>query len=433
MASGTTGRMGWYHGWNIVAVAVLAQIAANGLAINSMSLFLGGWAKDLHSPISQLLIAIVPLAFVAAVASPVVGTLVDKYPARPLFGAGLAGIALFCLGISFVNATWQIWVLYGAIFPVSLCLCTSITANAVVSRWFVRRLGVALGITAFGVGIAGAILPPVIAWVMPVIGWRLLWRFAGIIIGLIVLPLVVWVVRDKPSERDGTYYLTGGSGTHVHHGHGASASNLGWMDILKRRNFWLIVICFLPMLSLFGGVQQNIAPIATSYGLKQETAGLLLAIFSMTGVAAMLMTGFLSDRYGNRLPLAGLTALSAAGGLIIGYGHGFVALAVGVGLVGVANGMWTLLPAAMALEFGASGVGRAFGALMLFLPINSFAPSLIAKVQENTGSYGPAMLGLAAITLLGGTLVLLMREKHGGHATPEEREAALEEVPNPIP
>lgn len=29
----------WYHGWNIVAVAVLSQIAANGLAINSMSLF----------------------------------------------------------------------------------------------------------------------------------------------------------------------------------------------------------------------------------------------------------------------------------------------------------------------------------------------------------------------------------------------------------
>jgi sugar phosphate permease len=308
-----------------------------------------------------------------------------------------------------------------------------VTANAVVSRWFVRRLGIALGITAFGVGIAGVILPPVIAWVMPLIGWRLLWRFAGLITAFIVLPLTLWIVRDRPGERDGTYYLTGADGASAHHRHGAGQGNLGWMDILKRRNFWLIVICFLPMLSLYGGVQQNIAPIAASYGLKQESAGLLLSIFSFAGVAAMLVTGMLSDRFGNRLPLAGLTALSAAGGLVIGYGHGFLALAVGAGLVGVANGMWTLLPAAMALEFGASGVGRAFGALMLFIPLNSFAPSLIAKTAESSGSYGPAMLVIAAITLVGGALVLLMREKRGGHATPEEREAALEEVPNPIP
>lgn len=69
---------------------------------------------------------------------------------------------------------------------------------------------------------------------------------------------------------------------------------------------------------------------------------------------------------------------------------------------------------------------------MLFLPINSAAPAIVAKLRETTGSYSPAMLGLGAICLVGGALVLLMREKRGGHLTPTEKEAALEEALNPI-
>jgi MFS family permease len=421
---------GWYHGWNIVAALVLSQIAANGLAINSMSLFLDKWAKDLNSPISQLLLAMLPLALVASLAAPLVGVLADKYPARWLLGIGLAGITVFCLAVSAINATWQLWVLYGAIFPISLCLCTSVTANAVVSRWFVRRVGLALGLTAFGVGLAGAILSPIIAAAMPAIGWRGVWLAGGLMIGFVVLPLVVWVVRDRPCERDGFLYLTGAETRRLHHGHGAGG-DLRWLDIARRKNFWLIVACFLPMLALYGGIQQNLAPIAASHGLAPETAGLLLSIFSVSHVVSTVLMGMASDRFGNRLPLAGLSAGAAAGGILVGYGGSLPVLIAGVFLIGVSGGIWTLLPAAMGAEFGADRVGRAFGALMIFIPINAVAPSGIAKIQEATGSYGPALVGLGVICLIGGGLVLLMRERRGGSATTAEIEAAVEEAVRP--
>jgi MFS family permease len=426
-------RGGWYHGWNIVAVAVLSQIAANGLAINAMSLFLHDWARDLHAPISQLLLAMLPLAIVAAVSSPVIGALADKYPARWLFAAGLVGIVAFCFLMSMITATWQLIALYGLVFPISLSLCTSITANAVVSRWFVRRIGLALGITAFGVGIAGAVLPPVIAEVMPAIGWRGIWRAAAAITGLVVLPLVLWVVRDKPTERDGLHYLTsdGGAPARHGHGHGGGASDLRWKDIVKRKNFWLLVICFVPIVALYGSTQQNFAPIAASHGFDQKTAGMLLAIFSISHVVATLVLGLVSDKFGNRLPLAGLSVLIAVGAVLVGYGGSLPALVVGAALIGFTGGLWTLLPAAAAVEFGAAGVGRAFGMLMLFIPINAATPALVAKIKEATGSYGPGLLTLAAICLAGGVAVLFMREKRGGHATAAEKEAALEEGVNP--
>jgi MFS family permease len=433
-SAGAPSRRGWYHGWNIVAVAVLSQIAANGMAINSMSLFLHDWARDLHAKQSELLLAMLPLAIVAAVSSPIIGALADKRPARLLFAAGLAGISVFCLLMSVVNATWQIWALYGLVFPVSLSLCTSITANAVVSRWFVKRIGLALGITAFGVGIGGAVLPPIIAEVMPAIGWRGVWRAAGLLTAFVVLPLVMWVVRDRPTERDGLDYLSSGHGATRHHGHGhgGGAGGLRLVDIIKRRNFWLLVVCYLPIVALYGAIQQNMAPIAASHGFDAKVAGMLLLAFSVSHMLSTLLLGLASDRFGNRLPLACLGVLIALGAAFLAYGEGLPALVVAAVLVGFTGGLWTLLPAAAAVEFGASGVGRAFGALMFFIPLNAVAPSVMARVKEATGSYMPALLGLSAICIVGSIAILFMREKRGGHPSGAEKEAALEEAVSPL-
>src|SRR5580658_7368218 len=83
---------GWYYGWNIVAVAILSQIAANGLTYNAFSLFVHDWSKDLHAPISQLQLAVAAMALFAALTAPIIGTFADKYPARRLFAVGLMGI-----------------------------------------------------------------------------------------------------------------------------------------------------------------------------------------------------------------------------------------------------------------------------------------------------------------------------------------------------
>lgn len=432
--SGASRQRGWYYGWNVVLATIVSQITANGLGINSVSLFLRGWARDLHTPASQLLLAIPALGAAVAIASPVMGILADKYPARWLFGLGLAGIATFSLAMSAVTATWQIWALYGSLFPISITLCTTLVSNAVVSRWFDRRVGLALGLSAVGVGISGVILPPLIAAVMPDIGWRGVWRAAGLLTGLVVLPLVVWVVRDRPAAREGSEATNGENAGRAHHGHGrpVDEGDLRWIDILARRTFWLLVLCFIPIVGLYFGTLQNLAPIVASHGFDVKTAGMLLAILALFHVIATPLLGLVSDRFGNRLPLAGLAALALAGAGLVGYGPNLASLAIGVALIGFCGGVWTLIAAAVVVEFGAGGVGRAFGALLFCLPVNAAAATFIARTQEATGSYGPALLGLGVFCLVAAVSALLIHEKRGGHAGPAEREAALEDAPNPI-
>jgi MFS family permease len=164
---------GWYHGWNIVAVCIVSQVAANGLTYNAFSLFLRDWSRELHAPISRLQLAVAVMVLLAALISPVVGALADKYPARRLFACGLLGMSLFYLAVSMATAAWQLLTLYGLLAPLSLTLSTAIPANALISRWFVRRLGLALGLSAFGIGMAGVLLPPVVAVILPTVGWRM--------------------------------------------------------------------------------------------------------------------------------------------------------------------------------------------------------------------------------------------------------------------
>jgi MFS family permease len=409
--SGSGQRLDWYYGWNIVAVCVLAGIAASALPINAFSLFLAGWAADLHVTLSTLQLGIGGCGLGCAVVSPVIGLIADKYPGRWLISLGLALMALFCLGISAVTALWQYIVLYTVLLPVALTLSTSLLANAMVSRWFVRRLGLALSVTAVGLGMAGVVMPPIVAAAMPDLGWRGIWRTGAIVIAVLILPLVIAVLRERPSEKDGAYYLTGDGAAVPHHGHGG-ATDLRWRDIFRRRNFWMLIVVYVPMLALYGGAGQNIAPIATSRGLSPQTAGVLLSLFSVSQLAATLLAGVLSDRVGNRLPLAGFAFATAIGGVFVALGGGAVSLGVGIILAGIGGSFWPLIAASAATEFGVGAVGRVFGLVMFFLPLVISAPFAVAKAKESTGTYTAALLVMAAVAVAGGLVcLLLMREQ----------------------
>jgi MFS family permease len=406
-------RLGWYYGWNIVAGCVVAGIAASALPINAFSLFLAGWSADLHVPLSTLQIGIGGCGLGCALVSPLIGLIADKYSGRWLISIGLALMALFCLGISSVTAVWQYIALYALLLPVGLTLSTSLLANSMVSRWFVRRLGLALSITAVGLGMAGVVMPPIVAAAMPDLGWRGIWRTGGIIIAVLVLPLVIAVLREKPREKDGSYYLTGADGGAAvpPHSHGGK-SDLRWRDIFKRRNFWLLIVVYVPMLALYGGAGQNIAPIATSRGLSAETAGVLLSLLSVSQLAATMLAGVMSDRLGNRLPLAVFAFATAVGGVFVAFGAGSVTLGIGIILAGFGGSFWPLIAASAAAEFGAGAVGRVFGLVMFFLPLVISAPFAVAKARESTGSYTLALLVMAFIAVVGGlACLLLMREQ----------------------
>jgi MFS family permease len=403
---------GWYYGWNIVGVLMLSQVAANSLTYNSFSMFLNGWSNDLGAPISRFTLAITAMILVASPVSPVVGALADKYPPRRLFAAGLLGMAGIFVAMSFVTRPWHVLALYG-LTAVPLTLCTAVPANAVISRWFVRRLGLALGLSAFGIGLGGVAFPPLVAELLPVLGWRGIWRAGAAVIVFVVLPIVVLVLRDRPTEREGLHYLVSdGAPSPAHsHGHGASgAGGPGWREVLSRRNFWILVAVYLSIMGAGGAFTLNIVPFALTRGIGDKTASVLLSIMSIAHVVAALGLGMLADRFGNRVPLSGLALAVAAGIAVLAVGESLPVLMIGAALVGFNSGVFTPLASAISAEFGPQGFGRAFGLAMFFLPFGTPFAFILARTQEGTGSYLPAMIGFIVLLCIAALLGLLLKE-----------------------
>lgn len=402
-------RLGWYHGWNVVAGSILASIALMSLAINSLSLFLADWSRELGAPISTLQLAITGFGIACAVVSPFAGTLVDRWPGRPIFAFGFALLVLAELGVSFMSQTWQLLAVYIVVFPVAFMLL-SLAGTACVMRWFVRRRGLAIALTSAGLGLSGMIVPPLVAAVMPDMGWRGVWRAGAIAIALVVAPLVTFIMRASPDGRDDAHYITPEDAPALNDAPILEPS-FRWLDILVRSEFWLIVLTGLTMLSLYGAVTQNLAPIAVQKGLAIQAAGGLLSVLFATQLLFTLLGGVLSDRFGNRWPFAGFALATAAGAVIVSQAHGLGAMGVGVALAGIGCAFYPLLASAIAGAFGAGGFGRAYGLASGILCLAGLAPFAIARSQELTGAYDAALLTLAGLVLAAAALcALLLRE-----------------------
>ena len=231
-------RLGYYYGWNIVIACVLSQLAALGVTVNCFSLFVHGWSAEFHTPVSQLALAIALLSLGCSVVATPAGVAIEKRPARWVFGLGLAAIVLAMVMVGFATAGWQIVAVYAVVLPAAVTFSSAIPAQALVTRWFVRKRATAMGLCAFGLALAGVVFPPIITQLLPTLGWReTWWLFAGLI-GLVIGPLVLFILRDRPTPEEAIFYIPAEA-------HEPPGPGVPFRAVLSRPRFWVILAVFL--------------------------------------------------------------------------------------------------------------------------------------------------------------------------------------------
>jgi MFS family permease len=409
----------WYHGWNVVALCVLVQIAALGLTLNCFSLFLHDWTREFGMPVSDFALGISIFSLGCALVAPFAGLAADRVPARWLLSAMLLALALFHLALSFANGGWQVVALYAVLLPVAVTLSSGIPSQTIVSRWFVRRVGLAMGLTAFGLALAGVLFPSLIVVLLPLYGWRVVWRLFAGLIALGVLPMVLLGMRDRPGPAEGTFYVDPASSPPVASAQDAAQTWLTVRQVFARRNFWVIVGTFVPIQCASISMTVNLTPIVVSHGFTPRVAGLMIAVLSISALVAKLAAGAAADRFGNRRPMI-VVAILCAGGLaaLINAAGNLPLMTLAFVLLGLSAGVWTLLASATAAEFGRAQFGRAFGLVCMFPPVASLAPPLVARLREDTGSYTPGLSVLLGLAVGAALVASRLREAPVAHKTP---------------
>lgn len=315
------------------------------------------------------------------------GWLVDRFGPRKLMIAGIlmAGVALLGLGSVATLGFFYFFYFFNALGYV----CGGPLPNQVLlTQWFDKSRGKAMGIAYIGIGVGGAVVPWISHSLVQHFGWQAALRLLGLLILVISLPLAFFVREPRASKRPEIQTK--------------SAASLG--GAFKSVPFYLLTLGSMCSIAAVSGTQQNLKLFLTfdaHYG--QGEAARILSLVLASSVAGRLLMGWLADRFAKKHVMV-LIYLIVAGAIpflfVSGSPRMMNAFAVlfGIGL----GGDYMIVPLITAEIFDVALLGRLLGVILTAGGIaDAVAPWIVGYARDATGSYERGFLFLIAISLLG--------------------------------
>ena len=188
-----------FYGWVVVGVSTAVNTLAWG-ARSTFALFYVAMLDEFawgRGP-TALGYSLSWLCFV--VFAPIAGWLHDRWGARAIVTLGglLLGVALALTGQ--VTSLTQYYLSFGVLGAAGIAGIV-IPSTTIVTRWFVRSRGTAMGVLSAGTAGSAIAFYPVNAWLIDTFGWRMaLVAFGGIVAAASVA--LVPFYRDPPADDD---------------------------------------------------------------------------------------------------------------------------------------------------------------------------------------------------------------------------------------
>ena len=391
-----------FFGWSIVGFTFMTQFTVGGMFYTY---------GVLQKPLSEALEVerfAVSLAFslqtlVVAVLSPWVGKLIVRTPIRRLLAIGVAALVVGFVAFGQVRNLLHLFLAFGLVLALASTLIGALPSNAMIANWFIKRRGTALGISQFGISISGAVMVPIVSWLVETQGWRWAVTSMGLALGAVLIPLVWKFAIFRPEERG--LQPDGRAMAEAVDEPLESASAWTFARALRDRRIWLLVAIVGPSFFGVGAVLLALHAHITDMGLSAAQASSVVALATLMAALAKPLFGGLADVLSKRLMmvvslvvqvagLALIVTLENVGGLMV------AAFLFGLGY-GAAMPMWTVFIGAL---FGRGAFARVMGLMTPLTTVFSLLGFPFASlVFDMAGSYLPAF-----VTVIGGLFVSMV-------------------------
>ncbi len=403
-----------HYSWVIVAVLAVVQIFGSSIffVAGVMVAPLSDEGGDFGWNVSIIGAGIAVYYLASAIYAPISGHLGDRFGARRMMLAGIVMYGLGMASLAFVTEIWQFFLFY-SMFMSATASITMVPLMASITGWFRRRLGVGIGILWAVGGIGTAILAPLIADMLDVVGWRNTFLYLGI--GGSSIMLLVWpFIRSKPADIGIEPYGTRDTDPRPTPMSPAMTKlRLKVFNQHMRRThaFWDLPLIHGLGCAGHGIVLIFVVPAAVEQGISLTSAAYILSILSLVSILSRLGAPILAEIHGPRklmvasLLIQGLTVpiLFVAGDLWVFY---LFAVVFGFGF----GGEWTSYLEINRRYFGDGPMGGAYGWQMTGAMVGHAVTTALAGLVlfATDGSYFTLFALSAAFSLTGVVVIALL-------------------------
>jgi MFS family permease len=372
----------------LVALTFAMNLVARGVP-ETFAVFLLPVQKGLGVSRADITLTYSVYMIAYGVSGPLAGQLVDRLGARVAYSFGLLSLGSGYLLAGFATELWHYLVTVGLLGGLGAAALGMIVASALLSRWFMTRIGSIMSLPYAAIGAGMLMLPPL----TQVLISRYDWRIAHMVLGagvLATLPLVMllplgrmsagsqeWRALRKAaaSSASGPWRISAAARTSAFWGLFAAYlfTSIAAYSVMPHSVAYLIELGFAPLFA------------ASAFGL----AGMLSAI----GIIAI---GWLSDRFGRRqtATLSYLSTITGVVALLSVSGYPTVVLVYAfVFFFGLMQGARGPIIVAMVATLFPGGVGAVYGTLSVAQGVGAgFGSWFSGYLYEVTGSYTASFL-----------------------------------------
>jgi MFS family permease len=389
--------------WSIVAASSLAMVAsqgpinvfATGIFIKPISLELGFGRGDIGTAIGIS-------SIMTAVASPFFGRLIDRYGVRTPLAISIVLFALTTASLSLLPGS--VFGLY-AMFALTGLVAIGQTPGSyskVISAWFDRQRGFALGIVLAGVGMGTVVLPMICNALIGAFGWREAYLgLAGVIILLALLPVLAFV-KEPTSANAGT--PVGDLSP------GAVLPGVSMQEAARDRRFWYMLISFFLAVVAINGSLVHVVPMLTDRGMSLSNAVTIISSSGLALIVGRLLAGWIIDRVFAPYVAVFFLVCPLVGLLILALQPAAVPPLIGVLLLGLGIGGETdLLSYMVSRYFGLAKFGTIYGWIFTAaLAGNAVGSSILGWAFQLTHSYSATLIAYSVLLAAATGLTLIL-------------------------
>jgi sugar phosphate permease len=313
-----------------------------------------------------------------------------------LAGILVAGIALIGLGSISTLGMFYFFYLFNALGYV----CGGPLPNQVLlSRWFDKSRGKAMGFAYLGIGIGGAIVPLLATWLIQRLGWQHALMTLGGLMLIIAFPMAL-SVRESPTGQ-----ITPEART-------VAPAAIG--PVFRSGAYYLLAIGSMCSIGAVGGTMQNLKLfLSLDQNLPQAAIARVASLVLISSIAGRLLMGWLADKYPKKYVMILIYSIVACAIPLLFHSSSTTALYLFALIFGIGlGGDYMIIPLMAAEIFGVRVLGRLMGVILTADGVaEALSPLIVAAIRDRTTNYSGGFIMLIALAALGALAVSFLPKK----------------------